>query len=250
MLKCKKCKHEWDARVTNPKTCPKCRCRTWNNYMKSLKPIEASEEGILDSEISGELIILMNFLTARGNRLAYYLGKSEPAIGMTLHKLETIGLISINKNGIRELNKHKLNEISKELAIELCKKQYESEIQKVRQFTQRKRDRVSEMHLTLLGDMSDLSAKAKKSKLVTELRKRDEMRLAEMRDKFVFYLQEKNEKELKNIEQLFSENKFNDFLVAYLHLFFPSIKKKLSEIVQYYLKYGDIKIEKLRGKRK
>ncbi len=245
MLNCQKCGHEWESRVSSPKTCSKCRCRKWNNYSKLSKPVKASEEGILNSETSGELILLMSFLTAPANKLAFYLGKSEPAIGMTLHNLEAIGLVIVNSKGIRELDKVKLNEICQKLAIELCKKQSESEIQKVRLFKQRKRNKISDMHLTLLGDMNYLTAKAKKNKIFRELRKRDVSRLSEMRDKFVLYLEERKKKEIEKIEQLFSEQKFNDFLVGYLHLFFPSIKRKLSDLVQYYIKYGDLKVQDL-----
>jgi len=249
MIKCKKCGHEWEARVSNPKTCPECRCRTWSNYMKANRQIKSRDGGILDSETSGELILLMSHLTSRAKKYAYYLGKSEAAIGMTLHKLEHIGLI-INKQGIKELNKEKLNEISKKLAIDLCKAQYNGEIERVNKSNiVKERGRRSDTFITLLGN-SDLPSKIKNSTLTKELENKQKKELSRIRDNFAAYLQERQFKEIEKIEKMFADHNFTEFLKVYLYLFFPSIKRRLSDVVKYYIKYGDIKIEKLRGNKK
>lgn len=31
MNKCKKCSYEWKLRIENPKECPRCKSRNWNN---------------------------------------------------------------------------------------------------------------------------------------------------------------------------------------------------------------------------
>ena len=42
--KCKKCKHEWIPRVENPKECPECKSREWNEEDKIIVTKEDEEK--------------------------------------------------------------------------------------------------------------------------------------------------------------------------------------------------------------
>jgi len=35
MKKCKKCGHEWKAKIEKPKSCPACKSYTWNKEKKT-----------------------------------------------------------------------------------------------------------------------------------------------------------------------------------------------------------------------
>ena len=120
-LKCKRCTYKWESRFGNPKRCPKCKSKYWDEEKK----IDKFSKSIIDQKSYAGLIFILSFHTLRQKELAEILEPTQPAISNKLKILLDLGYVEIydKKLGVRyTINTDKIKKDLEELLTKSIKR--------------------------------------------------------------------------------------------------------------------------------
>lgn len=211
---CQQCQYSWNPRKLDPRRCPRCRSGRWNTTKTT--PLTTVDEALTSTAL-GALLTTMSVISTYPGRYAEYLQRTKQAITVNLKKLEKKGLVTSkprkNKR-VYELDDEKLSEMAKAYA----KDNYNKRCQEQQK---------------LLRDMLDfhrISPKEFETNIAI---------VEEMRGKMIRGIESKQAVRMQEIETAFADLKFRNFLLIYLYLFYPNIFVPFTEVIDFYLEWGD-----------